>query len=133
MQQAEQNKAVLIIENDIDLADSIKLYLEDSYKVYITRDPAQISRFISRHDIKLILTDIEVVSPELKQRLIKLKTSHPDVKIILMYMFFDEDEIEDQSFFRNADDYIFKPFDANVLKNKMDKLFALKTTNIIQN
>ena len=67
MPQVKNNKAVLIIEGDKDLADSIKLYLEDSYQVYITKDPAQIDRYISRYHIKLILTDIDVASPELQK------------------------------------------------------------------
>ena len=133
MQQVEQNKAVLIIESDKDLADSIKLYLEDSYQVYIAKDPAQISIYISRYQIKLILTDIDVASPELQKRLIHLKTSNPEVKIILMYMFLDEDEVQEQRFFKNADDYIFKPFDADVLKNKLDKLLAMQSANILHN
>ena len=133
MPQVKNNKAVLIIEGDKDLADSIKLYLEDSYRVYITKDPAQIGRYISRYHIKLILTDIDVASPELQKKLIHLKTSNPDVKIILMYMFLDEDEVQEQPFFKNADDYIFKPFDADVLKNKLDKLLAIQSANILHN
>ncbi len=133
MQQVEKNKAVLIIEGDMDLADSIKLYLEDSYQVYITKDPAQIGWYISRYHIKLILTDIDVASPELQKRLMHLKTSNPDVKIVLMYMFLDEDEVQEQPFYKNADDFIFKPFDADLLKNKLDKLLAIQSANILHN
>ena len=133
MQMSEQNKAILIIENDKDLADSIKLYLEDSYQVYITKDPARITRYISRYHVKLILTDIDAASPELQKRLLHLKSSNPDVKIILMYMFLDEDGAQDQPFFKNADDYIFKPFDADILKSKMDKLFEIQPTNTAHN
>ena len=133
MRRTEQNKTILIIENDKDLADSIKLYLEDSYRVFITRDLAQISRCIARHKIQIILTDIDMASPEIQNKLIELKSDNPDVKIILMYMFLDEDEAQDQPFFKNADDYIFKPFDADVLKDKLDKWFALNSANAVQN
>jgi DNA-binding NtrC family response regulator len=133
MHKIEQNKAILIIENDKDLAHSIKLYLEDSYQVYITKDPARIHRYISRYHVKLILTDIDVSSPELQKRLLNLKSSNPDVKIILMYMFLDEDGAQDQPFFKNADDYILKPFDADILKSKMDKLFELQPANTAHN
>jgi DNA-binding NtrC family response regulator len=133
MQNIKNNNAILIIENDKDLAHSIKLYLEDSYKVYITNDPAKISRYISRHQVKLILTDIDVASPELQNKLISLKSENPDVKIILMYMFFDEDDAQDKPFFKNADDYIFKPFDADILKSKMEKLFSLQPAKTVHN
>jgi DNA-binding NtrC family response regulator len=133
MPEINQNNAILIIANDKDLADSIKLYLEDTYRVYITKDPARIYRYISRYHVKLILTDIDVASPELQKRLLNLKASNPDVKLILMYMFLDEDGTQDQPFFKNADDYIFKPFDADILKSKMDKLFELQSANTAHN
>jgi DNA-binding NtrC family response regulator len=132
-QSSKINKAVLIIENDPDLAHSIRLYLEDTYKVYVAKDSAQVADFIRRHKIGLILTDIDVSSPDLHNQLSKIKVSNPDIKIILMYMFLDEDEIQEQLIFNKADDYIFKPFDADVLRNKLEKLLALKPQGMVHN
>jgi len=123
--------AVLIIESDKDLADSIRLYLEDSYRVFIKKDPAQISNYIAKHDIQLVLTDIDISTQDKENQLTNLKSSHPEIKIILMYMFLDEDEVREQSMFKNADDYILKPFDAGVLKQKCDRLLALKPSNLV--
>lgn len=128
-----KNKAVLIIENDSDLANSIRIYLEDTYKVYITKDPSQIAKYIANHKVKLILTDIDVSSPDLDRHLTTIKASNPEVKIILMYMFLDEDEVQDQLIFKKADDYIFKPFDAEVLRHKLEKLLPYKPGSILQN
>lgn len=126
-------RTVLIIENDRDLAESIKLFLEDSYQVYVTRDPKKISDIIVRRNIQLVLTDIDIPNCELQQQLSMIKSAHPDVKIIVMYMFLDEEELMEQLLFQCADDYIFKPFDADVLKRKLDRLLPAKAAGILHN
>lgn len=126
-------RTVLIIENDRDLAESIKLFLEDSYRVYVTRDPKKISDIIVRRNIQLVLTDIDIPNCELQQQLSMIKSAHPDVKIIVMYMFLDEEELMEQLLFQCADDYIFKPFDADVLKRKLDRLLPAKAAGILHN
>ena len=39
-------------------------------------------------------------------------------------MFLDEDEHRDHSILKEADDYIFKPFDADVFRYKIDRLLT---------
>ena len=126
-------KAVLIIENDRDLAESIRLYLEDSYRVYITKDPSKVHDFITRHKVQLVLTDIDIPSSALQEQLSCIKSANPDIKIIVMYMFLDEEELMEQLLFQTADDYIFKPFDADVLKQKLDRLLTVKPTGMVHN
>jgi DNA-binding response OmpR family regulator len=116
--------SVLILENDKDLADSIRVFLEDVYAVYIIDDPAQIKNYISKYGIKLLVTDLDMADPNLINNLHMLKNSYPGIKIILMYMFLDEDGKKDSSLLKEADDYIFKPFDADVFRYKIDRLLA---------
>lgn len=116
--------SVLILENDKDLADSIRLFLEDVYSVYIIDDPSKIKAYIKKYGIKLLVTDLDLPHPNLRNNLQSLKTSNPGIKIILMYMFLDEDGQWDSSILKEADDYIFKPFDADVFRYKVDRLLA---------
>ena len=115
---------VLILENDKDLADSIRIFLEDVYSVYIIDDPSKIKAYISKYGIKLLVTDLDLPHPNLRNKLQSIKTSNPGIKIILMYMFLDEDGQRDSSILKEADDYIFKPFDADVFRYKVDRLLA---------
>ena len=114
--------SVLILENDKDLADSIRVFLEDVYSVYIIDDPSKIKSYISKYGIKLLVTDLDLPHPNLQKKLHSLKSSYPGIKIILMYMFLDEDGKKDSSILKEADDYIFKPFDADVFRYKVDRL-----------
>lgn len=116
--------SVLILEDDKDLADSIRVFLEDVYSVYIIDDPSKIKPYIMKYGIKLLVTDLDMPHANLRNKLQSLKSSYPGVKIILMYMFLDEDGKKDSSILKEADDYIFKPFDADVFRYKVDRLLA---------
>jgi len=125
MKRAEiSTTGVLILENDKDLADSIRVFLEDVYSVYIIDDPSKIKRYITKYGIKLLVTDLDMPHPNLRNKLQSIKLSNPGIKIILMYMFLDEDGQKDSSILKEADDYIFKPFDADVFRYKVDRLLA---------
>lgn len=115
---------VLILEDDKDLADSIRVFLEDVYSVYIIDDPSEIKTYITKYGIKLLVTDLDMPHPNLRNKLQSIKSSNPGIKIILMYMFLDEDGQKDSSILKEADDYIFKPFDADVFRYKVDRLLA---------
>lgn len=115
---------VLILEDDKDLADSIRVFLEDVYSVYIIDDPSEIKTYITKYEIKLLITDLDMPHPNLRNKLQSVKSSNPGIKIILMYMFLDEDGQKDSSILKEADDYIFKPFDADVFRYKVDRLLA---------
>jgi DNA-binding response OmpR family regulator len=116
--------AVLILEDDRDLADSIRLFLEDVYPVYIIDDPSKLRTYITKYRIKLLVTDLDMAYQNLQHNLQVIKSSNPGVKIILMYMFLDEDGQKNHSILNEADDYIFKPFDADVFRYKVDRLLA---------
>jgi DNA-binding response OmpR family regulator len=123
-QAGVSSNRVLILENDKDLADSIRLFLEDVYAVYIIDDPSKIMTYINKYGIKLLVTDLDMPHPNLRNKLHTLKSTFPGIKIILMYMFLDEDGKKDSSLLKEADDYIFKPFDADVFRYKVDRLLA---------
>jgi DNA-binding NtrC family response regulator len=114
---------VLLLEKDNDLADSIRAFLEDSYRVFVTENPDELPVFISQYHIHVVITDVDALHPKLDKILKEIKSSDPQVKIILMYLFIDEDEISEKSIFLDADDIILKPFDVDVLRHKLDKLY----------
>jgi DNA-binding response OmpR family regulator len=125
MKRSQQRaRSVLILENDRDLADCIRLYLEDSYHVYTTQDPTQLRTYISKYNINVVITDIDSPFPDLSEYLIDIKNINPEIKIIVIYMFLDDDEKREKLILKEADDYIFKPFDADVLKFKLNKLVS---------
>ena len=116
--------AVLLLAKDKDLAESIRIYMEDSYRVYFISDPADLDACIRKYNIDLLLTDLDKSSPDLFQKLESVRSDYPQLRIMVMYMFLDEDEYREKLILKEADDHIFKPFSASVLKYKLDRLCA---------
>jgi len=117
-------RSVLILENDKDLANCIRLYLEDAYHVYTTPSPTQLRKYVTKYKINIVITDLDSPFPDLSEYLIDIKKIDPQIKIIVICMFLDDDEKREQFVLKEADDYIFKPFDADVLKFKLNKLVS---------
>jgi len=119
--------ALLILGVDPDLAEGIRIYLEDSYQVYLISDSADLDGCLASFHAYLLLTDIDTADINTMHQLQNIKSAHPEMKIIMMYMFPDEEESREKSVLSAADDSISKPFSASVLKYKLDQLLSLST------
>jgi DNA-binding response OmpR family regulator len=113
---------LLVLGVDPDLAEGIRIYLEDSYHVYVVADSADLSVILASYHVDLLLTDIDTSGINQLQQLQSIRSTCPDLKIIIMYMFLDEEERREKSVLGAADDFISKPFSASVLKYKLDQL-----------
>ncbi len=92
--------------------------------MFISQSILDLGELFNQYGIKLLVTDLDMPHPNLRNKLQSVKSSNPGVKIILMYMFLDEDGQKDSSILKEADDYIFKPFDADVFRYKVDRLLS---------
>ncbi len=129
----KNKKQVLILEQDKDLADSIRIYLEENYIVHICAEPQKLLERIAYHPIDVLLTGIDFPLANLRNLLHQIKMTRPEIKIIVMYMFFDADRGTENLILNDADDYIAKPFDVGILKNKLDKLLFSRKSDSLQN
>jgi response regulator RpfG family c-di-GMP phosphodiesterase len=123
MSAKHKNKpAILLLARDSDLAESIRIYLEDSYRVYYLSDIDGLDTCLRKYKIDILLTDLDKSSPGLLKELESVKSEYRRLRIMVMCMFLDDDEGKEQLLLKEADDHIFKPFNASVLKYKLDKL-----------
>ena len=114
--------ALLVLGVDPDLAEGIRIYLEDSYQVYIVAHPADLNTHLTSYHVDLLLTDLDTSGINELEQVQSIRSAYPDLKIIVMYMFLDEEERREKSILSAADDFISKPFTASVLKYKLDRL-----------
>jgi DNA-binding response OmpR family regulator len=123
-EQIDNVPSLLILAGDPDLAEGIRVYLEDSYRIYILSDLIDLYMYLKNYKIDLLLIDIDSTGLNQLQQLQFIKSAHPYLKMVVMYMFLDEEEQSEKSALRAADDFIFKPFSASVLKHKLDQLLV---------
>jgi DNA-binding response OmpR family regulator len=118
---------ILIVEDDVSLADWIKEYLLlKHYKVSIVRRGDLAVKFIKQHNPDLVILD--GMLPGL-DGLDVLKAVRPDyTNTIVMMTARDEELDEVLGLEMGADDYLTKPIRANVLSTKIRKYLDRQTT-----
>ena len=75
-------------------------------------------------DILLILSDINMPGMNGLEMVQRIKESHPELKIIMVTAYGDENNYNDAKK-RGVDDFITKPVDFEVLKNAMGKFIPV--------
>jgi DNA-binding response OmpR family regulator len=120
--ESAKKPVILLLISDKDLAESIRIYLEDAYKVYMTANQTECLDLLAAHPIDLLLVDLDMSELEKAKWLDILPSDFPRLKILGMYMFLDEDDRSEINITKIAHDYIFKPFSASVMKYKIDAL-----------
>lgn len=116
-----KKKKILIADDDAAILDVLTLFLEDvGYEVECTIDAATVSKFASGYPDMLIL-DIWMSGYNGRDICIALKnqeaTSH--LPIIL---FSAKQEAENIAREAGADDFLAKPFDLDILLEKIEQL-----------
>ena len=124
--EISQKKDVVILDSDQDLAQSIKLYLEDSFRVHLVKNPTQLLRILKQTKCDYLISEVDFPKSKFQKVIKFVKNSHPEINIILMYTFFDGEGILEKTVLSKADDFIFKPFDVRILKSKLDQLVQKK-------
>ena len=115
---------ILLVEDNEELLSLMQEIFSRKYNAFTASNGKQALAFISRHDIDLIIMMPEMDGLELC-RTIKnnIQTSHIIV-ILLTAKTTTEDRIE--SYQVNADEYISKPFEMNVLRARIENLLRLR-------
>ena len=121
-----KKRKILLFDNDKELADNIKLYLEDLYAVNIVTSIDNLAPELFKQSYDFLI--FEATSTDIHYNIIinKIRLIVPDTKIVLMCTFFDTDNNTERLILGNVDDYIFKPFDVNLLRKKLIKLYSPK-------
>lgn len=117
---------VLVVEDDPSVADNVKALLETrGYKVSLASDGSQAVSMARKEQPDLVLLDIML--PKMGGfdvcKILKAEPATQKIKIMMITGLSQMSDVE-SAFQHGANDYIIKPFDADRLFRKIDKLFA---------
>lgn len=128
-----QMAEILIVEDNIDVADYVRSILSDKYKTTVFHDGNQGLDFIFEKIPDIIISDVMMPGKNGYEisRMVKndLRTSHIPI-ILLTAKATQEDKIQGLS--SGADEFLLKPFDKKELLIRIDNLL-LKRKQIIAN
>ena len=127
MQRLKNKKQkILLFDNDNELANNIKLYLEDIYSVRIVISTEGLISEINNNSYDFLIFEVNSFDTHFNKIINKIRLIAPNTKIILMCTFFDTDINTERFILSKVDDYIFKPFNVNLLKQKLTILLTSK-------
>jgi DNA-binding response OmpR family regulator len=112
---------ILLVEDDYDLNDTIKEYLENFYDIKSVYDGEEALKEAYEHNYDLILLDVKLPKIdgfEVAKEIRKTKST----PIIFLTSLDSEKDVE-KGFLSGGDDYIRKPFSLKELKLRIDALY----------
>ncbi len=104
-----QKPSILVIEDDIDIAENISELLSDSYTIVCTFSGKEALRAAHSQTFDVVLLDIYLPDMTGVQLLPLLKASQKDVQIVIMTAY-KEIEVAVKTLKNGACDYLNKPF-----------------------
>ena len=123
-----QKFRILIVEDDPDLRDTMKLLLEDTYEVTCAMDGVLGLKNALRNPPDLILLDLRMPNMDGFEtcRLLRADPEFASVSIIVVSGFVSEQD-RVRALESGADDFISKPFETKELMLRIEKRLAEKT------
>lgn len=114
---------VLLVEDDIDLSDTIKLYLtKKGFDVYCSYSAKYALKELEKYPVDIIITDI--MMPNIDGITFIKEIRDYGVKCpILIISAKDQIKDKEQGFLAGADDYMVKPIDVTELELRINALF----------
>lgn len=126
-QTNNQAPSILIVEDNIELRTFLMHTLAEDYRVYEVSNGQEALEFVEEKQPHLILSDVmmPIMNGDKMCNILKsnIETSH--IPIILLTALNDKDSII-RGLETNADKYIIKPFDVDVLKANISNVLANK-------
>lgn len=114
---------ILIVEDDINLNDSIKIYLsKKGFNVCCAYSAKYALQELSKYQVDAIVTDIMMPGMSGIDFIKELRRSGNNVPVLIITA---KDQIQDKSegFNSGADDYMVKPIDLQELELRLQSLF----------
>lgn len=115
---ASSSNGILIVEDDLDIFEIIKLYLHsEGYKVFHAINEEETELLLNQNPVSLVLLDLQLPDASGFDICVKIRKTF-DVPIIFLSGR-TEEKIVKKGLELGANDYMFKPFIPNELMAKI--------------
>lgn len=122
--------SILIYDNESELANNIKLFLEDSYNVHNVNNIKYLILDLNTHSFDYVLLDFDSINKYFNEIIDTIRNKSDNTKILLMYTIFKTEKYNEQEILSKVDDFIFKPFNVELLKHKLEKDNSKKSKSL---
>lgn len=119
---------ILVVEDDVETRDFVRLLLELRYRVITASGAAQMREMVGSHDFSLVLMDVALREAEDGidlARWIRSNPSFAEVPIIATTAYASAD-VRAKAMAAGCTAYLAKPFSANELYRKIEECLQLR-------
>jgi len=117
---------MLVVDDEIEICDFLKTFFEErNYKVFTAMTGESAIRLVDQENPAIVLLDIKMPGIDGIEVLKRIKTFHPEIKVIMVTAIETRDKIDEANRL-GADNYITKPLSLEYLETDVkDKLESL--------
>ncbi len=121
-----KDSRVLIVDDDFSVRDFLDRFLKKKGFIHVqsASNGQEGLNIVEKEDIKIVLLDVKMPGMDGLEVLYRIKSIKPDVGVI-MISGFPEEDLAKQAMKEGAYDYIIKPFDLAYLEVSMLTKIAL--------
>jgi DNA-binding response OmpR family regulator len=120
--EKRKTQSILLFDCDAELAESISIYLEDTYSVKKVAQQNMIIKELNQSVYNFLVIDYSCLHECLIELIDKVRFISPTTKIILMCTYLNAEMDNERVIQSKVDDCIFKPFNVDLLKHKLSRL-----------
>jgi DNA-binding NtrC family response regulator len=120
-EKMKNRKRLLICDDEEGVRESLNLILEDSYDLDFASSGNEATEKVKNSDFDGILLDIKMPAKDGLETLKEIKKIDPKIKVIIVTGY-QSVETAVKATKLGALDYITKPFESNVVKEKVGKI-----------
>jgi len=113
---------ILLVEDDIDLHDTVKEFLEQFYTMHSAYNGEEVISLVYENRYDLILLDIKLPKLNGIEVTKTIRDNHDNIPIIFLTSFDTQQDIEN-GFLVGGDDYVTKPFSLKELRLRIEAIF----------
>ncbi|MBM7866128.1 response regulator [Heliobacterium gestii] len=119
----EVGKRILVVDDQAGVRSLLRIILQDAgYEVYTAVNGIEAVRKVEECGIPFVLMDVRMPGLDGFQAMLQMVKQNPDVKVVLMTAFSDENLIQ-QALQEGAIGYLTKPFDVYQLRERIDRMW----------
>ncbi len=115
---------ICIYTEDIDLADALKIFFEGKYQITVLHSTEEAEEHLEVPSCQCKVFIYDAINPTNSDLhyLKRLKKAHPNLKIIICYVYFEEKHISESLLAAQVDAIIYKPFDLAEVDRQLQKM-----------
>jgi DNA-binding NtrC family response regulator len=124
----EQNRSILIVDDEFGVRESLKMILKPIYHIYTAANGEEALRCIQKEKIDLLTLDLKMPGLSGFEVLREIKKNNPNIETVVLTAYGTKEDAMEAT--QNGAEFITKPFNVPDLLISLNKLIEKQRHNM---